>query len=257
MRSTPKSPSLSTIIVAAIALSGPMLSPFAHAVSITNGGFEAGVTDALGFPFPGGTGVGGTATNWLVGDLSGWTMSPGLGGPGVLASNDSMYYGTSALSGPHSGELAAVFGNQGMGFYDGSISQLVTGLVSTNLYQLSFWLSNQAGVNGDINNYMKVNWGGSNLSYAGPNPALPGPIPVGTDWTQYTFTVAATGSSDLLTFTGGGSSPVLLDDVSLAPVGVPDLSPFGVEMGVGLVFLWIAGRTTRSQRMQRWNMPAA
>lgn len=254
MRSVPRPPLFSTFLSAAIALAMPLLSPSARANLVANGGFEAG---AVADPAVGGTAVGGGATATINGDLSSWDVGPSSNFPNVLATNQNGYYGGAPNGGPHTGDLAAVFPN--FPEYDGYISQAVSGVVGGSIYKIGFWLSNQVGDLPD--NYMSVKWGGYfvnpgdalsggySLSGDGGNPAnptLPGAIPVPTNWTHYEFTVGAPSDNARLTFIGGHSSAGnLIDDVTVDFIAVPEVSSFGMVMGLGLLALGTLARIRR------------
>jgi hypothetical protein len=247
MRSAPRHPLCSTF-AAAIALSSLLLSPAAHANLVVNGDFEAGATVLL----PGGGGgvdSSGNVADLTVGNLSGWTLGPSTNSPNVVATNDQAYFAL-GTGGPQSGSLAAVFPNTPD--FNGYMAQNVAGVVAGQTYQISFYLSNQKGDN--ALNYMSVNWGGTisspgdpitgGTSLTGGSPSIPGAIPVPTAWTYYSFNEIATQNNELLSFIGGNTSAGnLIDDVSV--VMVPEVSSFGIAMGIGLLAFGTVARIRR------------
>jgi len=246
MQLAPRRPLFLPVIAAAITLASPLFSTSAHANMVVNGGFEDGASSVLPF---GGTAVGGGGTDLINGSLNGWTVGPVPNGTAlnVLATNDSSYYGTDIQSGPHSGDLAAVFPN--FPNYNGYMAQAISGVVGGSIYQISFWMANQVGDN--PNNGITVNWGGIIASPGasitdGTNLMGPVAIPVPLQWTQYSFTVGASSDNALLSFIGGNSSAAtLIDDVDVEFVAVPEVSSFGMVMGLGLLALGTAMRVRR------------
>ena len=270
MRSTSRSPLLSTFAVALFSLASTVMSPLAHANLVLNGGFES---NPVADPSFGGTASGGGNAATINGNLANWQVG-GTGPNNVLATNQNSYFASTAnndavnpLSGPHSGllhgnipadpinnpfqggDVSAVFPNTPN--FDGYISQAVSGVVGGNIYKIGFWLANQVGV--EPNNYMDVRWGGdivgntvNGYSLTGGVPALPGAIPVPTDWTYYEFITGAPSDNARLSFIGGNTAAgTLIDDVSVEFYAVPEVSSFGMVIGFGLLALGTMGRMRR------------
>ncbi len=271
MRFAPRHPLLTTIAVAVFSLSTALLSPMAKANLVTNGGFEDGATPRNPGLVGGGTASGGGDTTLIDGNLNGWQVGPSsvnVPNPNVLATNQNSYYATATngdtttpVSGPHGGDLAAVFPKFPQ--YDGYISQALNtgdggnghvGVFAGYIYKISFWLANQVGDN--ANNYMNVNFGGDIATPGGPitggntltggTPALPGAIPVPTDWTYYEFLAGAPTDNARLSFIGGNDAAGnLIDDVNVVFSSVPEVNSFGMAMGLGLLALGTIGRVRR------------
>lgn len=132
------------------------------------------------------------------GDFTGWTFNPGpSSGSGVSSSN------------PHIGTYAAVLDATTGPPPVEELSQTVATTPGT-FYDVSFWLFNSAsGSNSFI-----ASFGGTTIAIGG-SPASP--------YTEFAFTVQATGSSsvmDFRDFNNGGEW--WLDDVSVTPRSVPD-----------------------------------
>lgn len=231
-------------LIAGAAFAGVVFLSDARANLVADGGFEAGVTFVAG-----GSGVaaGGGVADWYEGNLA---LNWQLGGSQItnaLATNSQAYFDVGG--GPKSGVLAAVLANTPI--YDGYISQAILGVVAGQAYRVSFWLSNQIGDNPF--NYIDVNWGGTytgpndpisgGVSLAGGGPAIPGAIPVQPGWTYYEFDVVAPSNNARLSFIGGNTAAgTLIDDVIVV---VPEVSSFGVAMGLGLLAF---GSTVRLRR---------
>ena len=279
---TPKRALFSTFIIAAVSLASPVLSSSARANLVQNGGFEAGPSVIV--PNTGGTAPGGGDASWTTGDLTGggpglgWSFGPsggGVNGGNVVATNESIYYGTQSNTGPgngtdaapggplgpggggpHSGVLAAAFSNNYP--YDGYITQVIA-TTTGQVYRLSYWLSNQLGDGptgvGPTNpqttpatyNSLTVALGGtdSGTAIVGATNIF-GPVqlvaPLG--WTQFTQEFTASGSSTRLSFIAGNDAAGnLLDDVSV--IAVPEVSSFGILTGIGLLAFGTAARIRR------------
>lgn len=248
MSHSPRHPLASLSLIAVLAGSSLLLAPSASAYLVVNGGFEDGATTVFA---TGGVAAGGGDAAWIEGSLAGWDVGPLDNSPNVLATNQEAYFDKDTgglFSGAHTGALAAVFPNTPS--FNGYMSQAIAGVIAGQSYQISFWLSNQIG---DASlNYMDVKWGGTvansftdGVSLTGGTPPIPGAIPVPTEWTYYSFNVTATENNQHLTFIGGNASAGnLIDDV----VVVPEVSSFGVVMGLGLFAL---GTTARFRRRVR------
>lgn len=249
MSCSPHSPGKSFIVFktgALACLSAVVMSAVAHANLVVNGGFEVGATQLL--PGFGGVAAGGGSTDWIEGLLSSWDV----GGSGInaLATNQEAYFSPDVGGGPRSGSLAAVLPN--FPAFDGYISQQIIGTVAGSIYRVSFWLSNQVG--DAANNYLEVRWGGTYVNPSTPivggswiaGSGLPGAIPVSSGWTYYEFLTTADVNDTRLSFIGGNiAGGVLLDDVSVEFVAVPEISSLGGLMGMGLLAF---GSTVRLRR---------
>lgn len=240
MKHSPFGPLISTFALAAISLASPMLSSSVEAALI-NGDFEAGA--AIVLPGSGGTAVGGTSTSWILGDLSGWD-SGGINGI-VSATNEQGYFPLGG-PGPHGGSLAAAFSAAGTP-YDAFISQVTTAVAGT-WYTVGYWVSTQGPVVGTPDNFLTVNWAGTNGGSAimGGINYLPSTIPVPTNWTHVQFDVYSAAGGERLSFTGGGAAgqEILLDDITLVEA-VPEVSSFGMLTGLGLLAFGTAARIRR------------
>ena len=161
----------------------------------------------------------GTASNFAP-----WTHTQTLN---FLTQNDNNV--NFARTGTHSGELLStdVAGS-------GSISQTLT-TVSLQTYTLDFWLNNRNGTRVGGTDPFTVQWNGSPLPGINlPNDSL---------YHEYTFTVAATGTSTVLEFdspTMGSPWQINLDDVSAKALVTPEPGSFALLLtsavtGVGLV----------------------
>lgn len=251
MKHSPRHPYLSTLVLASVALVSPLFSSSAHANLITNGDFESSVIFNSGDGL-GGVTSSGAVTDTKVGDLAGWDTGPSSNGPNAFGSNSQSYFTLGAGGGPHGGALAAVFPNTPT--FDGYISQIATTVIG-QWYTVGFWVSNQVGDPGDINNHMIVNWGGTivnpgdavTLGESISVGSLPGAIPVPTGWTHYEFTRQSVGNDSRISFIGGSTpGALLIDDVTVLDA-VPEVSSFGMITGLALLAFGTASRIRRRQ----------
>lgn len=238
-------PLTTTFAFAAISLSSSLLLTSAQAALI-NAGFEDGAS--VIFPGSGGTAVGGAATDWIIGDLSGWDVSSGGNNGFVTATNQDAYFPVAPGNGPRTGDLAAVFSASGAP-YDAFISQ-VTAAVAGTWYTVGLWVSTQGPAVVSPDNFLTVNWGGAatngGVAVTGGINYLPSTVPVPQNWTHVVFDVYSAAGGERLSFTAGGASgqEILLDDVSLV-LAVPEVSSFGMLTGLGLLSLGAAARIRR------------
>ncbi len=248
MRPPSRHPSPTLGFVATIVCSSVLLLSSASANLVTNGGFEDGLFQLSD---GGGVAAGGGSAALLTGSLAGWDRGPDNDANlNALATNDAAYFDINT-GGPNTGSLAAVFPNrissEGLGY----ISQAVLGTVAGTTYKISFYLANQKAPD-NLDNYMDVRWGGTytagqpisgGVSLTGGTPPIPGAIPVPTNWTYYEFYAVAQENDTRLSFIGGNDpAGNLIDDVVVV---VPEVSSFGVAMGLGLLAL---GTTMRLRR---------
>jgi hypothetical protein len=125
--------------------------------------------------------------------LSGWTVG---GNSAVVSAGPQLFVDAKSESGTY----AAAFGSMGS---DGTLSQTIA-TTAGKTYTLSFWLQNEAAGADDF----KATWNGQTLLSL-TNAAKSG-------YTQYTYTVTATGSSSTLQFSARNDpSQWDLDNVSL------------------------------------------
>jgi PEP-CTERM motif len=180
-------------ILAAAAALGLTMAASGAQAAVINGGFETG-------------------------DFSGWTQSGNTGWTGVSGSPYN-----------HSGSYGAYMGPVGS---DGTLSQSIA-TIAGEMYDIRFWLMNNAGTPNDFN----VSFDG-NLLFSGVD--LP-PFA----FTEYSFNAIASGASALLEF-GFRHDPSFLglDDISvdsLGPTSVPEPGTLGL-FGLGLAGLVVARR---------------
>ena len=189
----------------------------ANAQSVTNGSFEVG-------PDPGGSFITLTAVD---SSILGWTVDTG--------SIDYIGGYWPAQDGARSIDLA--------GTSVGSISQLITGTVAGQVYNVNFWASmNPDG--GDPVRTGIVSFGGVDMPFAySSSNSLSDMM-----WAPYSFTFVATGSSSSLSFAADGSAGCCygpaLDNVSLA-AAVPEPATWAMMLlGFGAVGWQLRRRRT-------------
>lgn len=179
---------------------------------VVNGGFETG----------------GFLPDWTVVDPSDSTV---LG-------NDSAF--------AHTGDWKVYLGTSPVGaFADlGSLSQTLTTTPGAT-YTLSFWLANDGAADPPTSlNEFDVFWNGA------LTPILSLTAQPTFDYTEYTFSLAATGASTLLKFRYGNDADYFrLDDVSVAPAPVPEPSATWLVLpGMGILGL-VHYRSARRRRL--------
>ncbi len=147
------------------------------------------------------------------GDFTGWTPTANSRFDGV---------GT----GPHSGAFAAFFGST---FSEIGIFQSLPTVTGAD-YVFSFWLTNPGG-GSDLAN---ISWNGTDVfaistPEGATDPALP--------WTQFSYSVHATGTSTPIQFLFQNSSTFFrLDDISVVQVAAaPEPSNHVVAIGAALL----------------------
>ncbi len=153
--------------------------------------------------------------NFETGDFTGWTLGGnyGMSWAGAQTSVDSQ---------AESGQYAAAIGAMGS---DATLSQTLQ-TVAGKQYTLSFWLAN----NGAGTNDFTVKWNGATVMALANAPAQ--------GYTQYTFTVTATGATSTLEFDGRQDpSSWRLDNISVTGIGtqassVPTITSFTPDTGV-------------------------
>ena len=151
------------------------------------------------------------------GSLTGWT----LGGNYTSTTYGAEIFTTSASV--KSGQFAADMGSVGS---DGALSQTLQ-TAAGQQYTLSFWLANRGGTG---TNDFAVKWNGATVM-ALTNGSAQG-------YTQYTYTVTATGSTSVLEF-DARQDPAdwYLDSISVTATGVqapaaPAITSFSPDTGV-------------------------
>ena len=138
--------------------------------------------------------------------LSGWTVG---GNSARISAGPQLSVDTE----PESGTYAAEMGSMGS---DGTLSQTIA-TTAGQTYTLSFWLQNEASGTNDF----KAIWNGQTLLSL-TNAAKSG-------YTQYTYTVTATGASSTLEFSARNDpSQWDLDNISLTANGTTSTPPTAI-----------------------------
>jgi hypothetical protein len=136
-------------------------------------------------------------------DFGGWTVG---GNSGASTFGPQMFIDTT----PENGTYAVALGSMGS---DGTLSQTIA-TTAGSTYTLSFWLKNEES---DTNDF-KATWNGQTL-LALTNAAQSG-------YTQYTYTVTATGAASTLQFSArNDQSQWDLDNISLTASGTSSAPP--------------------------------
>ena len=155
-----------------------------------------------------------TNGSFETGDLTGWT----LGGNYAFSGTPEIY----TTSPAQSGQYSAGFGSIGT---DGTLSQTLQ-TVAGQQYTLSFWLQNEGASPNDFT----AKWNGTAVMALASAPAQ--------GWTQYTFTVTATGPTSVLEF-DARQDPAQwdLDNISVTANGAPapsapTIASFTTDSGV-------------------------
>lgn len=190
------------------------------------------------------------ATGWSVPALPGsytFVMSNGTAGSvgqyGTVAVWDQANGGANSWNGlaPHGGNFAALNGD----FQVGALSQTITGLTVGKSYTLSFdyAYSQQRDFSGATTQSLTASLGGTNLvtpTYLLPSHGFGG-------WTNYSSTITATASTEVLSFLAHASPQepgmALLTDVSLTGA-VPEPATWAM-MIVGLGAIGVVARRRR------------
>lgn len=226
-----------TAFGASIVLAFSMLSAAANAQSlITNGGFETTTagTGQLGFNT--------NATGWTSANGTGWNGSqPAFNfvyAPGSADTTGAVAWDNGAVKlwGPNTGSNNGLTASPEGGnfiagdgaYYEGAISQTVSGLTVGQQYTLSFWMAaaQQSGFDGANWSQWNVTFGSESFSTAVMNNPSHG----FTGWQQVTQTFTASATSQVLSFLADGGPQglppfALLDGVSLDTPNTPVVTP--------------------------------
>jgi subtilase family serine protease len=160
------------------------------------------------------------------GSFSGWTLT----GDAVIgtAVYNAVESTSSGYTIAHSGSYGAFLGDTKLA----SLSQSVL-TVPGQYYLLSLWLDNPT--NGTVQKFV-VNW---NTNAAVANPLFSLSNPPAFTWINLQFLVCATGTNTVLNFQAENDPAYFgLDDVSLTPVAVPEMSNVA-KVGNNLQLSWL------------------
>ena len=169
----------------------------AHANLVMNGSFESG-------------------------DFSGWTTTPG-----GLTSLDGV-----DIQSPQAGDYAAYFGNSS----GVSVLSQTLATIAGSTYAVSFWLKNEADVNGaSAPNSFEFDWGGAAVMTVINASAF--------DYTKYELLLTATGSSTDLSFSFS-QQPAFWDFDSVDVQSVPEPASLALT-GIGGALALLVSRRRR------------
>jgi hypothetical protein len=206
-----------------------ILATDAKANFVVNGEFEVPNVGGTGFQ---NFGVGSTA-------ITGWTVASGVNNPGQgsvdLVSN-SFFPSTDGVG--QSVDLDGTYGNPA-----GGLTQTLVGLTAGYFYTLQFFYANNpAGLSSSA--LVSVGSLTTGITHSGSN----GNSLAGMNYTTGTYTFAATGSTQLLSFLSTDPAAdlngIVLDNVSVNFAAIPEPASCAM-LGLGLLAV---GAYTRARR---------